>query len=291
MPMKREPRFLIIDGYPKQSRDELEQAGMKLAWKLYVEMITNYLPDAVYDLWLPSDTAQVLPEGRSLDDYAGVLWTGCNLTIYHTHDERVTRQIEFAKEAYDAGLPSYGSCWGLQMAAVAAGGVVEANPKGREMGIARKIRVTQEGSAHPFLAGKLPVFDGFISHVDEVVELPEGATLLAEGLFTRVQAIEVKHKRGVFWATQYHPEYDLHEMARLIVAREPKLVPEGFFTDGADLAAYVDRLEALAAQPDRKDLRWQLAIDDDVLDRKVRQREVANWVEHLVRPRLEGRVG
>ena len=291
MSMKREPRFLIIDGYPKQSRDDLEQAGMKLAWKLYVEMITNYLPDAVYDLWLPSDTAQVLPEGRSLDDYAGVLWTGCNLTVYHTDDERVTRQIEFAKEAYEAGLPSFGSCWGLQIAAVAAGGVVEANPKGREMGIARKIRVTQEGSAHPFLAGKPPVFDGFISHVDEVVELPEGATLLAEGLFTRVQAIEVKHKKGVFWATQYHPEYDLHEMARLIVAREPKLVPEGFFRDGADLAAYVDRLEALAAQPDRKDLRWQLAIDDDVLDRKVRQREVANWVEHLVRPRLEGRVG
>jgi len=26
---------------------------------------------------------------------------------------------------------------------------------------------------------------------------------------------------------QYHPEYNLHEVARLIVAREPKLVPEG----------------------------------------------------------------
>ncbi len=285
--MNRIPRFLIIDGYPKQSRDELEQAGMKLAWKLYAEMITAHLPDAASDLWLASDTAQVLPEGRSLDDYAGVLWTGCNLTIYHSDDERVTRQIEFAKEVYDAGLPSFGSCWGLQIAAVAAGGVVEANPKGREMGIARKIRVTEQGRNHPFLSGKPLVFDGFISHVDEVVELPEGATLLAEGFFTRVQALEVRHKKGVFWATQYHPEYDLHEMARLIVAREHKLVPAGFFVDGADLAAYVDRLEALAAEPHRKDLRWQLAIDDDVLDRSVRQQEVANWVEHLVRPFME----
>ncbi len=289
--MKREARFLIIDGYPKQSRDELERAGMQLAWKLYADMITTHLPEATYDLWLASDTSQVLPEGRSLDEYAGVLWTGCNLTIYHEDDERVTRQIAFAKEAYEVGVPSFGSCWGLQIAAVAAGGVVKANPKGREMGIARKIRVTEAGRSHPFLAGKPLVFDGFISHVDEVVELPEGATLLAEGLFTRVQAIEVRHAKGVFWATQYHPEYDLHEMARLMVAREPKLVPEGFFRNGADLEAHVERLEALAAEPDRKDLRWQLAIDDDILDAKVRQTEVANWVEHLVIPRLEGRAG
>ena len=279
-------RFLIIDGYPRQSRDELEQAGMQLAWKLYVDMLLAYVPDAEYDVWLASDTEHAIPDGRGLDGYAGVLWTGCNLTVYDEEDQRVTRQIELARRAYDVGIPSFGSCWGLQVAVVAADGEVKANPKGREMGIARKLRVTSQGQAHPLLGGKPLVFDGFISHVDEVTRLPEGAKLLVEGSFTKVMAAEVVSgkKKGVFWATQYHPEYDLHEMARLMVAREPKLVPEGFFADGQDLAAHVDRLEALAAHPDRKHLRWQLAIDDDILDRRVRQAEVANWVDHLVRP-------
>ncbi len=277
-------RFLIIDGYPEESREELERAGMQLAWKLYANMLQRLLPGAAYDVWLASDTEQALPEGRSLTDYAGIMWTGCNLTIYHEHDARVTRQIDFAKEAYAAGVPSFGTCWGIQMAAVAAGGVVEPNPKGREMGVARGIRLTAEGAVHPFMEGKPPVYEGFISHVDEVVGLPDRAMVLAEGDFTRVQALAVRHRKGVFWALQYHPEYDLHEMARLIVAREPKLVPEGFFRDGTELAAYVEKLEALAAEPGRKDLRWQLAIGDGVLDQDLRQREVRNWLEHLVLP-------
>jgi GMP synthase (glutamine-hydrolysing) len=172
------------------------------------------------------------------------------------------------------------------MAVVAAGGEVKANPRGREMGLGRKIRLTAKGLKHPFMAGKPPVYSGFISHVDEVIRLPRGTDLLATNDFTHVQAVAVKHKKGEFWGLQYHPEYDLHELARLIVAREPKLVPEGFFTGHDDLTAYVARLEELHANPGRKDLRWQLDIDDDVLSARVRQTEVANWVNRLVlRPR------
>jgi GMP synthase (glutamine-hydrolysing) len=157
------------------------------------------------------------------------------------------------------------------------------------MGLARKIHLTAAGRAHPFLAGKPPVYSGFISHVDEVTHLPPGAELLATNDFTEVQAIAVDHQAGSFWAVQYHPEYSLRDMARLIVAREPKLLPEGFFADRAALLAYVEQLEALAAAPDRKDLRWQLDIDDDVLSVSVRQLEFANWLERLVLPRLAGK--
>ncbi len=282
-----DPRFLIIDGYPMASRDEFDRAGMQHAWRLYADMLQAHLPEAGYEVWLPSDTAEP-PAGLGPEHYQGILWTGCNLTIYHTHEDRVTRQIEFAKQAYAVGTPGYGSCWGLQMAAAAAGGEVKANPLGREMGLARKIRLTPEGGAHPFLAGKPPVYSGFISHVDEVTGLPPGAAILASNDFTRVQAIAVEHEKGAFWAVQYHPEYDLHEMARLIVAREHKLVPEGFFEGHEDLTAYVARLEALAKDPDRKDLRWQLSIDDDVLDATVRQVEFHNWLHELVLPRAAG---
>jgi GMP synthase (glutamine-hydrolysing) len=223
------------------------------------------------------------------EHYDGILWTGCNLTIYHLDDVRVTRQIEFAQKSYEVGTPGFGTCWGIQMAAVAAGGEVRMNPRGREMGIARKIRLTAEGLQHPMLEGKPPLFNAFISHLDEVTQLPPGAVLLASNDFTRVQAIEVKHKKGTFWAAQYHPEYDLHEMARLIVAREPKLVAESFFRNHEDLLQYVDKLETLARNPGRKDLRWQLDIDDDVLSDQVRQVEFRNWINKLVLPRTARR--
>ena len=278
-------RFLIIDGYPKQSRDDLQAAGMKLAWELYAEMLAQHLPNAAYDILLPSDPDGEIPSGKELSAYAGIIWTGCNLSINDTESPSVSGQIDLARDAYEVGVPSFGSCWGIQIAAVAAGGKVEPNPKGRQMGLGRKIYLTSEAHNHPMFEGKPHVFEGFVSHDDMVTELPPGGTLLAGNGFARVQALAVTHKKGTFWATQYHCEYNLHEMARLIVARERKLVAAGFFRGHEDLIDLVERMESLAREPDRKDLRWQLAIDDDVLSDSIRQCEFVNWINKLVLPR------
>ena len=277
-------RLLIIDGYPKASRDEFDVVGMKHASRLYAEMLKKYLPEAEFGFWLASDEPSP-PEGLGPEHYAGILWPGCNLTIYHRDDLRVTRQIEFARRSYEVGTPSFGTCWGIQMAAVGAGGVVEANPRGREMGIARKIHLTAEGLGHPMFEGKPVVYNGFTSHLDEITQLPPGGVLLASNDFTHVQAIEVKHGKGTFWGLAYHPEYDLHEMARLIMAREAKLLAEGFFQGHENLVEYVEKLETLHQNPHRKDLRWQLDIDDDVLSDLVRQVEFRNWIKKVVLPR------
>ena len=57
----------------------------------------------------------------------------------------VTRQIDFARAAFAAGVPVRGSCWGLQLAVAALGGSVRRNPRGRELPIARAITVTEAG--------------------------------------------------------------------------------------------------------------------------------------------------
>jgi len=277
-------RFLIIDGYSKQSRDDLQAAGMKLAWELYADMLGQHLPNAAYDILLPSDPDMEMPSAKDLSAYAGIIWTGCNLSINDTENPSVSGQIDLARDAYEVGVPSFGSCWGIQIAAVAGGGKVEPNPKGREMGMGRKIYLTSEAHNHPMFEGKPRVFEGFVSHDDMVTKMPLGGTLLAGNSFARVQALAVTHKNGTFWATQYHCEYNLHEMARLIVAREEKLVAAGFFHGHQDLMDLVDHMEALAKEPGRKDLRWQLAIDDDVLSDSIRQCEFVNWLNKLVLP-------
>ncbi len=282
-------RYLIIEGYARDARDKLERCGMSLASQLYAEMLLAWQPGAVYDIFMPCDEGTSLP--RPLADYDGVLWTGTSLTIFEFDDPRVARMIDLGKAIFEVGVPSFGTCWGVQMAAVAAGGEVTRSPLGREMGVARKIALTDAGRLHPFMVGKPQVFEAFISHYDEVTSVPEGGVVLAGNRYARVQAMAVRHANGEFWATQYHVEYTLHEMSRLLIARENRLLPEGFFREREELLAMANNMAALAAEPDRKDLRWQLAIDDDLLDPAIRQVEFGNWLSALVAPTARKRRG
>lgn len=276
--------FLIIDGYAKASRDDLNAAGMQLASKLYGDMLQRNVSEATYDILLPSDPGVQMPTEKDLEKYSGILWTGCNLCIFDDKNPSVAKQIRLAKRCYEIGIPSFGSCWGLQISVVAAGGKVAPNPKGKEMGIARKIKLTREGEKHPLYKGKPPVFEAYISHDDMVTEIPKGAVVLAGNDFTSVQALSVTHKKGTFWSVQYHPEYNLHEMACLIIARGKKLVELGFFKEPEELKTLVDKMKVLYKEPDRKDLRWQLVIDDDVLSDDIKECEFRNWLNELVLP-------
>jgi GMP synthase (glutamine-hydrolysing) len=280
-------RFLIVDGYPKVSREEFDSVGMTQAGHLYAVMLIQNLHDAEYEILYTSDPGEEIPEKEALNKYNGILWPGCNLTVYNTEDERVIKMLDLVTRAYEVGVPQFGSCWAAQIAVCAAGGKVASNPKGKEMGIARKIHLTTDGQNHPMFEGKPKVFDGFISHDDIITELPEGAVNLATNDFSEVQAVAVQHKQGIFWAVQYHPEYNLHEMARLIVARQEKLIQGDYFRSLEEVDHYTELLEIIAADPSRKDLRWQLGIDDDLLLDSVRQCEFVNWLQSVVIPMAE----
>lgn len=283
--MAKDPRFLVVDGYYKTGRDELQANGASTAGALYEKMLRGILPGCVCDIVYPADEDGALPSGAGLEAYDGIAWTGSSLTAYHD-DPQVTRQIELARAAFEKRIPSFGSCWAAQIAVVAAGGLVQANPRGREMGIGRKIVLTPAGRSHPLFTDKKDVFDAFISHVDEITHLPAGAVNLAGNDFSAVQAVAVTYRGGTFWSVQYHPEYDLHEMARLTYARRFKLMELGFFAEEAAALDYVDKLEVLHQDPGRGDLAWLLGIDEDVTNPDVRQVEVRNWIGQQVLPNL-----
>ena len=274
----------IINGYPKQNRQVLDESQVAQAHDLYLDFLKKMVPNATFDLLFVADLDVALPTGTAITDYNGFIWTGSNLTLYHNVPE-VTRQIELSRAIYGAGVPQFGSCWGLQMAAVAAGGEVKKNPRGREWSIARDITLTEAGRNHPMYSGKSHQFDGFIMHLDEVTHLPEGATLLAGNDHTAVQALAVKHPAGgEFWATQYHPEFTLYDMARLLSARKAPLVNEGFFKQESEVEVLVEDMTTLANDTQNLTLRQQLKVNDDILDDTIRQAEVTNWLTHLVIP-------
>ncbi len=120
--MSKALRFLIPDGYSPASRAQFEAVGMRLAGQLYADLLTRRLPGAEYDIWYSSDEGATVPTDAELSQYAGVIWPGCNLTIYHDDDPRVQRHKDVAYRAYEAGIPQFGSCWAIQLACTVAGG-------------------------------------------------------------------------------------------------------------------------------------------------------------------------
>jgi GMP synthase (glutamine-hydrolysing) len=244
-------------------------------------MLRGIVRDAAIDVAYPADADPKLPSAAALADYDGVAWTGSSLTIHAAGDARVRRQIELARALYRAGVPSFGSCWAAQLSVAAAGGRCAPNPGGREFGIARGVTLSAAGRAHPLFRGKPSRFDAFTSHADEVVELCDGALLLASNEWSRVQAVSVERGRGRFWALQYHPEYDPHEVAALCRLRKRELVAQGTFPDAAAADRFSDRLEALHVDPARADLAEALGIGPELLDPEQRTIEVRNWLESL----------
>jgi GMP synthase (glutamine-hydrolysing) len=274
-------RLLVLDAYAPEGRAAVRGAGGTEAGRLYERMLRTLTRDAVIDVAYPADPDPQLPSGVALTDYDGICWTGSSLTIYQTDDVRVRRQLEFARAVYDAGLPSFGSCWAAQLAVAAVGGRCAASPKGREFGVARHITLTAAGREHPLYRGKPSCFTAFTSHADEVVDLCDGAQLLASNAWSAVQAVAVERGRGRFWALQYHPEYDPHEVAALCRIRKRELIGQGTFTDDAAADAYIAQLEALHADPTRADLAAELGIDADLIDPEQRTLEVRNWLASL----------
>ena len=155
----------------------------------------------------PADEEPKLPDGMALEHYHGAVITGSALNIY-SREAAVERQIDLAKAVFAAGVPCFGSCWGLQVGVTAAGGSVVRNPRGREFGFGRRITLTSQGRDHPMFLGKPEVFEAATVHVDTVEALPAGATPLAHNDMG-LQAAEIKLKKGTFLGCAIPPRIQL----------------------------------------------------------------------------------
>ena len=146
-------RLLFVDGNTPAHREGLRTAYGMAYGEAYAAEIAAIAPGIVSDICLPADEGANLPDGAGLESYDGIFLTGSALHIYEI-EPAVTRQVELMRAIYASGTPCFGSCWGIQVGSVAAGGTVTANPKGREVGFARRIAPTEAGRGHALLASR-----------------------------------------------------------------------------------------------------------------------------------------
>lgn len=273
-------RLLVVEGNTPAGRRRIAESAGATPAESYAGVLRALAPNAIVDICTPADGDGTTPQ--PLDSYDGLAITGSSLNIYE-RDIASLRQIDFVREVFARGIPMFGSCWGLQLATVAAGGEVGLNPAGREVAFARKIALTSAGCDHPMHATREAVFDAPAIHSDIVTRLPQVAIVTARNAMSEIQAAEIRFGRGVFWGVQYHPEYGLHDIAAVIRRYGETLVTEGFFAEIAELDRYASDLSTLAANQQRRDIAWRLGFGDDIMKESVRQTELSNWIASLVR--------
>ena len=281
------PRILVIDGNVAEVRARQVAALGYDSGTGYARVLHRLDASLKIDVVLAADGDVEFPAG-GLEHYDGVTMTGSALNIYNG-GEPVTRQIELAKAVFAAGVPFFGSCWGLQVAVTAAGGEVRANPRGREFGFARRIVLTDAGREHRVFAGKPVAFEAPCVHLDEIARLPAGATVLAHNDFG-VQAAAFTWRAGTFWGVQYHPEYDFLDIAAAAERYGETLVSEGKFRDSSALKTFADELRALQANPADTALLWKHALGPAMQTEALRLLEIRNWLGAKVLPRARPHV-
>jgi GMP synthase (glutamine-hydrolysing) len=275
-------RFLVVEGNTRPARERHAEAYGLTPAQSYAAVLQEIESGILCDIALPADEGANLPDAAGLESYDGIVLTGSALNIYDA-TPAVTRQVELMRAVYASGTPAFGSCWGLQVGAVAAGGDVHRNARGREVGFARNIAPTDAGRAHPMLAGRPAAYDAPAIHLDVVAAPPDGCTVLAHNRMAGIQAAEIR-AGGTLWGVQYHPEFSLAEIGAILDRRRQLLVDEGFCATLDEAGAYAADLKALHADPSRRDLAWRRGLDDEVLDPARRTAEIRNFVERRVKP-------
>lgn len=273
--------FLVIASETASQRDARRADVGAASDETYADTLRSLEPGARIDRVSCVDGA-VRPGVERLQDYDAVFFPGSPIAMHaDTPDARSAAAC--MRDVFEAGVPAFGSCAGVQIAAVAAGGASKPRQPRMEAAFARGIVATEAGRDHPLLRGRPLTWDAPAMHSDEVSRLPDGAVVLARTKTTPVQAVEIRHGNGVFWGVQYHPELTLAEIAAALRRQADELVGEGLAADPEAVGAYADSIEALDREPGRRDLAWRLGLDEEITDPARRGIELRNFIDHFVK--------
>jgi GMP synthase (glutamine-hydrolysing) len=286
------PRLLIVNCTHDSLLQSLAALGSRPYDAQFIDQVSRHLPagqPSLETFTLNVGDGEGLPQGVQLGDFDGAWISGSPLNVYRPEQPTVREQLDLARAVWQAGVPAFGSCWGLQLMTAALGGTVHLNPDGREIGVARRISPTEAGRRHALYEGKQEAFDALCSHEDEVATLPAGAELLASNSVSRVQAMAIEQSGRSFWGVQYHPEFDFASVAAIIAIRAQRHLDEGLALTPEEVDTIVADFRALAQDPTRRDLTWKYGLHADVLDPLVRGAEFGNWLRARVLPHAAAR--
>tara|TARA_Y100000590_G_C15697151_1_gene1005532 strand:- start:1193 stop:2140 length:948 start_codon:yes stop_codon:yes gene_type:complete len=300
-------RLLLIDTYPLQSRKEFLKNGIPLATHLYKRCIQKVINKKYKDTQLKFNT--IYPTEMTLQEidnihkrenkytyenkkiYDGSLWTGSSLNIDDSSQKKtIYNQMKLIESLFINEIPSFGSCWGLQLLATMQGGICKKMDKPREFGFSRKIELTDKGRNHFMYKNKNNVFDSFGNHSYEVTYVPESVNMLSTSQYCKTQSVSVIENNTEFCATQYHPEYTLPYVSKLFLQRKKRAIENHLFFNEYDIHRFSNNLEYIENNKNKTNcelykthpITWLYGIDNDILSSNYLSLEIENWIDTII---------
>jgi GMP synthase (glutamine-hydrolysing) len=264
----RHMKLLVVEGNNRETRLERGAFGIKPYYQIFSEMLNEIVPYAEIDVAFPADDEKILPSITELKAYDGVLWTGSSLSVLDLIPT-VTQQLNFAENVFKSGVPFYGSCWGLQVATVVAGGSVAKSNNGLELDLSNPIQLTREGKKSPLFKGRENNYQALCIHYDEVSEVPENTTVLAYNSHSKVQAMTFEYLNSTFFGVQYHPEFSPIVMAQIISFLKEKLIESNYFSSEAEVEKEITKLKNPAILP------------KEITNYKLHTQEISSWIQYI----------
>jgi len=255
-------KILLVEGNLREANQEFTENGIKTHTESLKESIDYFTNNLEIDSVNPSSDKDIFDKVKDLNKYDGLIWCGSSLNIYSDTAE-IRRQLEFMKECQKKVQNILAICWGMQVAVTAAGGVVKKGQNGSHRGIAHEININENGSKHPLYKDKDKIFNTPAFNYDEVVTLPNNATLLSSNKVNKVMGLNFKSEIANIWGIQYHPEITYEKMITLINFRKEKLINNKSFNDEDDLNTHIKIIED----------------EIKITDKDLRMKELKNWLD------------
>ena len=273
-------RVLVVASETPDQQDQRRRRSGQASHETYADTLRRI--DPTIEL---THVCCVVTEGQAmtaerLRTLDGAMFAGSPIQM-HEDNDATRAALAFMRRVYEAGLPSFGSCAGLQIATAAAGGSTKVREAGMEVGLARSIVAVGEGRNHPLLDGRPVAWDALAMHSSVVDRHPIGMTVLARTARTPVEVAEIRSAEGVHWGVQYHPELSFDEIADAMRSSADSMLDQGLAKDRKAVENYARLFETIGSDPSRSDLAWQIGISVETTEERLRTREMRNFLKRL----------
>ncbi len=258
-------KILLVEGNLREENQSFTDGGIKTHTESLKDSISFFTNKIELDVVNPSSDMNLTEVTEDLTKYDGMIWGGSSLNIYNDTVE-IRRQIDFMRECQKKIKNILAICWGLQVAATVAGGVVKRCNKGAHRGIAHNVKINENGLSHPLYKNKNQTFNTPAFNFDEVATLPNNSILLSSNEINNVMGVNFKNEISNIWGIQYHPEISYDKMISLIHFRKDRLLKNKAFIDEKEINSHVK----------------MIADENKITNKNSRMKELENWLNIIL---------
>ena len=186
----------------------------------YAEMLIALISSEKHDLKFKTFNIldSVFPENHLECD--GWIVTGSPHGVYEEHSW-IPKVSDLINDIYRSKIPIFGVCFGHQLIAQALGGHVEKSIKGWGLGL----HTYEINNKTDYMGNLTEEVTLNICHQDQVLQVPEGATIYASSEFCENAGFYINDK---VLTMQAHPEFLVDFIKALLSARREVTIPKEF---------------------------------------------------------------